>query len=76
MPFIIYADFECLSEHTSSVSKHISSGFSISTILPFKSIENKHDAYKSKDYMKNFCESLKEHAMEKINFKKKQKWSY
>ena len=54
-PFIIYADFECLIEKidgcknnpenssTTKVSKHIPSGFSMSTISSFRSIENKHD---------------------------------
>ena len=37
----------------------------------FKSIENKHDVYKSKDCMKRFCESLREHTINIINFKNK-----
>ena len=36
-----------------------------------KSIKNKHDVYGSKDCMKKFCESLREHAMKIINFFKK-----
>ena len=36
---------------------------SMSTVLSFKIIENKHDAYRGKDCMKNFCESLREHAL-------------
>ena len=43
----------------------------MSTILLFKSIGNKHDVYKSKDYMKTFCESVREHALEIINLIKK-----
>ena len=43
----------------------------MSTISSFKSIENKHDIYRGKDYLKNFCESLREDAMKIINFKKK-----
>ena len=42
----------------------------MSTIFSFKSIENKHDAYRGKDCMKKFYESLREYAMKKINFKK------
>ena len=54
-PFIIYADLECLIEKIdgcknnpensskTKVSKNILSGFSISTISSFRSIENKHD---------------------------------
>ena len=56
---------------TTKVSKHISSGFSMSTISSFRSIENKHDVYRGKDCMKKFCEFLREHAMKIINFKKK-----
>ena len=40
------------------------------TILSFISIENKHDVCRGKDCMKKFCESLREHAMKMINFKK------
>ena len=57
------------------LSKHIPSGFSMSTISWFRIIENKHDVYRGKDCMKKFCESLREHAM-KINNLKKIKWSY
>ena len=56
---------------TTKVSKHIPSGFSMSTISSFRSIENKHDVYRGKDCMKKFCESLREDAMKIINFKKK-----
>ena len=43
----------------------------MSRISSFKSIENKHIVYRGKDCMKKFCESLREHAMEIINFRKK-----
>ena len=39
-------------------------------ISSFKSIENKHDVYRGKDHMNIFFESLREHAMEIIDFKK------
>ena len=39
------------------------------TISSFRSIENKHDVYIGKDYMKKFCESLREYTMKIINFK-------
>ena len=54
-PFTIYADLECITERidgcknnpvnlsTTKVSKHIPSSVSVSTISPFRSIENKHD---------------------------------
>ena len=40
------------------------------SIISFKSMKYKCDAYKGKDCMKRFCESLREHAMKIINFKK------
>ena len=78
--FIICAGFECIIEKidgcknnpenslTTKLSEHIPSGFSISTISSFRSIENKHDVYRSKDCIKKFCESLEENAMKIINF--------
>ena len=80
--FIISPDPECLIEKihrcksnpkylsATKVSHHIASDFSVSTKSSFKSIENKHDVYRSKDSMKTFCKSLRKHAMEIINFKK------
>ena len=75
-PFIIYADVECMiakidrcknnSEYLSTkiVSKHIASGFSMPTISSFRSIfrsiQNKHDAYRGKDCVIKFCESVRE----------------
>ena len=38
-----------------------------------KSIEKKHDVYRGKYCMKRFRESLREHAMEIIKFKKKKR---
>ena len=86
--FVIYEDLEWLIEKidgcknnlentsTTKVGEHIPSGFSMSIILSFKSIENKHDIYRGKDCIKKFCESLRKHTMKIINFKKKKKWSY
>ena len=57
-PFIIYADLECIIEKidgcknnpgnsfTTKISEHIPSGFSMSTISSFRSIENEHDIYR------------------------------
>ena len=56
---------------TTNAGEHIPPGFSTSTILSFKSIENKHDVGSGKDWLKKFCESLK-HAMKITDFKKKQ----
>ena len=82
-PFIIYADLECIIEKiggiknnhenssTTKVSEPIPSGFSMSTIFLFRSIENNHGVYRSKDCIRKFCESLRAHATKIINFKKK-----
>ena len=82
-PFIIYADLECIKEkihecknnlENSSITKvikHIPSGFSMSKIYSFRSIENKNDVYRCKYSIKKFCQYLREHAMKIINFKKK-----
>ena len=43
-------------------------GCSMSTILAFDHIENKHTLYRGEDCMKKFCTSLKEHATNVINF--------
>ena len=86
-PFIIYTDLECIIEKidgcknhhenlsTTKGSEHIPSGFSVSTLSSFRSIENNQDVYKGKDFMKKFCELLRQHTMKIINFKKK-KWNY
>ena len=78
--FIIYADLECITKKidgckinpenssTTKVNEHIPSGFSMPTILSFRSIENKHDVYRGQDCMKKFCESLREHTIKIINF--------
>ena len=82
-PFIIYVDLECTIEKinrcknnpknssTTKFIKHIPSGFSITTISSFRSIENKLDVYRDKDRIKKFCEFSSEHEMKIINFKKK-----
>ena len=82
-PFVIHVDLKCLigkidrckndpeNSFTTKESERLPSHFSMSTISSFKSIENKHDVYRGKDFMKKFCESGREHAMKVINFKKK-----
>ena len=81
-PFIVYKDLESLiqkiggcknnpeNSSATKVGEHISSGFHMPTRPPFKNIEKKNDVYRGKDYMKKFCESLGEHAMKIIIFKK------
>ena len=65
-PSIIYADLKYIIEKidgcknnpenssTTKESEHFLSGFSMSTISFFRSIENEHDVYRSKDCMKKF----------------------
>ena len=81
--FIIYADFQYIikkidgckdnpeKSSTANIKEHMPSGFSIYTISSFRSTRSNHDVYRGKDYMKKFCEFLREHAMKIINFKKK-----
>ena len=41
--------------------------------ISFRSIENKQDVYKGEDFLKKFCESLREHEIKIIYYKKKKK---
>ena len=47
----------------------------MSTIWAFDYIENKHNLYRGKDCMKTFCESLREHAKNILDFEKKKCYS-
>ena len=79
---MIYADLEYLIEKTdgcksnpekiftTKVDEHIPSCFSMSAILSFKCIENKHSLYCGKGFMAWFCKSLREDTTAVINFKK------
>ena len=81
-PFIIYGDLERLVEKIDGcknnpensfktiVGKYILSGLLMSTKLLFKDIQKKYDVYRGKNCMKKFCETLREHAMQIIGFKK------
>ena len=81
--FIIYGYLQCLikkadgcknhpeSSPTTKVTVHIPSDLSMFTISLFKKIENKHNIYRGKDRIERFFESLRQHAMNIINFKKK-----
>ena len=83
VPFIIYADLECLLEKmstcinnpnessTTKINKHTPSGYSIFTSCSFDESKNKLNYYKGKDCMKKFCKDLKEHATRIINYEKK-----
>ena len=83
VPFIIYADLECLLEKmstcinnpnessTTKINKHTPSGYSIFTSCSFDESKNKLNYYRGKDCMKKFCKDLKEHGTRIINYKKK-----
>ena len=83
VPFIIYADLECLLEKmstcinnpnassTTKINKHTPLGYSIFTNCSFDESKNKLNYYRGKDCMKKFCKDLKEHATRIINYEKK-----
>ena len=68
LPFVIYADLECLLE---KINKHTPSGYSIFTHCSFDESKNKVNYYRGKDYMKNFSKDLREHASKIISYEKK-----
>ena len=83
MPYIIYANIESLikkideytnnpeNSPTTKIGDHVPCGYSMSTIWAFDSIENKHTLYRGEDCMKKFCETLRKHMKNIINFEKK-----
>ena len=83
LPFIIYADLECLREKMSTcynnpkessateINKHTPSGYLLITHCSFDKTKNKLDYYRGKDRMKKFRKDLREHATRIINYKKK-----
>ena len=83
LPFIIYADLECLLEKmsacynnpeessTTEINKHTPFGYSLFTHCSFNKTKNKLDYYRGKDCMKIFCKDLREHATKIINYENK-----
>ena len=83
LPFVVYADLECLLEKmstcqnnpnessTTEINKHLPSGYSIFTHCSFVRAKNKLNYYRGKDCMKKFCKDLREHAAKIINYEKK-----
>ena len=83
LPFIIYADLECLLEKmstcynnadessTTKINKHTPSSYSLFTHCSFDKTKNKLDYYRGKDCVKKFCKNLREHATKIINYEKK-----
>ena len=82
LPFVIYADLECLLEKlstcqnnpnkssTTKINKHTPSGYSIFTSFSFDESKNKINYCRGDDCMKKFCKDLREHAMKIINYEK------
>ena len=86
IPFIIYADLECLLEKCIQVKvslkilyrkkyKHTTSDFSLFQ-YSFDPTKNKLDYYRGKDCMKRFRKDLKERATEIINYEKTIRLTY
>ena len=83
LPFLIYADLECLLEKmstcinkpnessTTKINKHAPSGYPIFTSCSFDELKNKLNYYRGKDCMKKFSKDLREHASKIINYEKK-----
>ena len=83
LPFLVYADLECLLEKmstcqnnpnessTTEINKHTPSGYSLFTHCSFDKTKNKLDYYRGKDCMKKFCKDLREHATNIINYENK-----
>ena len=83
VPFVIYADLECLLEKmstrinnpnessTTKINKHTPSGYSIFTSCSFDESRNKLNYSRGKDCIKKFCEDLRIQATKIINYEKK-----
>ena len=56
-----------------NAGEHIPLGFSMSAISSFKRVENKNYVSRGKDFMKKFCESLGECAIEATDFLKNER---
>ena len=83
LPFVIYADLECLLEKmstrinnsnessTTEINKHAPSGYSLFTHCSFDESKNKLNYYRGVDCMKKFCKDLRTHATKINNYEKK-----
>ena len=74
-PFIIYADLECLLSKTNTCNNnpnksytakalHNPAGYSLLTSCSFDKSKNKQTYCRGRDYMKRFCDDLKEQLIE------------
>ena len=83
LPFVIYADLECLLEKistcinnpnessTTKINKHVPSGYSIFTHCSFDESKNKLNCYGKDDCMNKFRKDLRKHVTKMINYEKK-----
>ena len=83
LPFVIYADLECLLEKmstcinnpnessTTKINKHAPSVYSMFTYCSFNESKNKLNYYRKGDCMNKFCKDLREHVTKIINYEKK-----
>ena len=83
LPFVVYADLECLLEKmstcynnlkessTTKINKHTPSGYSIFTHCSFNKSKSKLNYYRGEDCMTKFCKDLRENATKIINYEKK-----
>ena len=83
LPFLVYADLECLLEKmstcqnnpnkssTTKINKHTQSGYSIFSSCSFDESKNKINYYRGDDCMEKFCKDLRKHATKVINYEKK-----
>ena len=84
VPFIIYADLECLlkkidtcqnnpeESYTEKKAKHKPSGYSRVTCCSFDKSKTEWNYYRGKDCMEKFCKDLRDQAMKIINYEKKE----
>ena len=83
LPFVIYADLECLLEKmstcinnpnessTTEINKHTPSCYSIFPHCSFDESKNKLNYYRKDDCMNKFCKDLRERVTKIINYEKK-----
>ena len=84
VPFIIYADLECLLEkidtcqnnteesYTEKRAKHKPSGYSRVTCRSFHKLKIEWNYYRGEDRMERFCKDLRDQSMKIINYEKKE----
>ena len=82
LPFVIYADLECLLEKmstcinnpnessTTKINKHAPSAYSIFTHCSFDESKNKLNYYRKDNCMHKFCKDLRENVTKILNYEK------